>query len=109
VSTTDGSAAGTAIIAANTESLPQVAAHWRAVLPAIPAAPPVPVYADPASAAAAAATKDWPAIQAARSAELRASADRFVAAVDATSTAFTGADRAGAGTITNAVGGPTLV
>jgi hypothetical protein len=99
---------GTGIVQADTETLPEVAAQWRALLPSFAALPRIPAYPDPASSAAASAMADWPAIQAARIANRQAAADTFVAAVDKTSTAFAATDRCGAGAISSSVE-PTLV
>jgi hypothetical protein len=103
-----GAGAGAALVQADTETLPQVAAQWVASLPAIPAAPQVPAYADAASSAVASTMADWPSIQAARTAQRQTAADEFVAAVERTSMAFGATDNGGASTISSAVG-PTLI
>jgi hypothetical protein len=103
-----GDGGGTGIVQAYTETLPEVAAQWRALLPSFGAPPQIPAHTDPASAAVASAMADWPAIQAARTAQREAAADEFVAAVDQTSVAFAATDDGGADSITSSVG-PQLI
>lgn len=92
-----------------TETLPQAAAQWRTLLDTkLPVLQQIPAYHDPASAAVSAAMADWPAIQEARIAQREAAADKFVAAADNTSAAFTATDQAGADGISSSAG-PTLV
>jgi len=100
--------AGTGIVEADTETLPELAAQWRALLPSLPAAPQVPAYPDAASAAVASAMADWPTIQEARTAQRTAEADKFVGAADKTSVAFATTDHGGADAISHSVGS-TLV
>lgn len=95
---------GTRTVEAHTETLPQVAAQWRALLPSVPAPPYISGYPDPASAAVAAAMVDWPAIQAARNADRKAAADAFVAAVDKTAVAFAATDRGAAAAVSGSAG-----
>jgi hypothetical protein len=100
---------GIEIVRVYTETLPQAAAQWRALLDTSLAVPQqIPAYPDPASSAVAAAMADWPAIQEARTAQRNAAADKLVAWVDKTSVAFAAADHGGADAISGSVG-PTLV
>lgn len=104
----DAGAVGASVMKADPHSLPMLAAHWRALLPAIPAAPPVPAYPDPASSAVASAMADWPTIQEDRTTQRTAEAEKFVAAVDKTAKAFAATDYGAANAISSSVG-PTLV
>lgn len=104
-----GDGAGT-VIAADTESLPQAAADWRALLD-IPLAVPqqIPSYPDPASAAAYSAMEGYVTIQNDRDAQRIAAADDLMAWVGKVSGAFTFADQSGAGTIANSSPGTMQV
>lgn len=97
----DAAGRGTAILA-DTETLAQVAATWRALLDTHLAVPQeIPAYYDPASSAVAAATADWRAIQKARIARRDTAADELMAWVGTTSGAFTFTDHNSANAISS--------
>jgi hypothetical protein len=81
------------VIKAETEVIPLASSQWRGLLDtSLTAPPPVPVFTDPASWAAATEINHWPAIHEVMTSERNAAAEALVAANNDTSRSFAGTD-----------------